>query len=109
MIVSRKEYLSTETDIRLPKLPNAYVIEHCSAYVWVGNDDDVCPDILSWKMVQDKTGNGLHNEKNEWWVWRNRKTAEIVKMTQNGHSPKQIAEILNIGVASVYRYRSSSA
>ena len=38
-----------------------------------------------------------------------RKTAEIVKMTQNGHSPKQIAEILNIGVASVYRYRSSSA
>jgi DNA invertase Pin-like site-specific DNA recombinase len=38
-----------------------------------------------------------------------RKSAEIVKMTENGHSPKQIAETLNIGIASVYRYRSSSA
>jgi DNA invertase Pin-like site-specific DNA recombinase len=37
-----------------------------------------------------------------------RKAAQIIKLTNNGRSPKQIADELNIGVASVYRYRAAT-
>lgn len=38
-----------------------------------------------------------------------RKTAQIIELTKKGRSPKQIAEELSIGIASVYRYRPSTA